>query len=263
MSATIAMRMVGADFLKIRKKLGTMIWALVLALGPVVLVFLFRELHNSATAGGTEGYEDSVTAISLIIGPIAAILIGTDAGAIDSSAGVFRDLVVTGRDRLAIFAARVPAALGLCWLIIVFAYLVAILGTFAFAGTNPTPDSSLLLEGLVFSMFSTGVICVVAVGFASLTNSRPAALTVLIMWHLIASPILANISSLGSPRKLLLSQAIGHFSPFSSGDGGGGGHHDAHGVVLTMSGATAVVVVLGWLVVFLALGAWRTRKMDA
>jgi hypothetical protein len=111
-------------------------------------------------------------------------------------------------------------------------------------------------------MFSTGVICVVAVGVASLTNSRPAALTVLIMWHLIASPILANISSLGSPRNLLLSQAIGHFSPLSSGGGGGGGHGD-HGVVLTMSGGTAVAVVLGWIVLFLALGAWRTRTMDA
>ena len=244
MNPTIAVQMFGADFLKLRKKL------------------LFRELHNSATAGGTEGYEDSLTALARIIGPVAAILIGTDAGAIDSSAGVFRDLVVTGRDRLAIFAARVPAALALCWLIVVFSYLVSIAGTFAFAGSNPTPDSSLLFNGLIFSMFSTGVICVVAVGVASLTNSRPAALTVLIMWHLIASPILANISSLGSPRNLLLSQAIGHFSPLSSGGGGGGGHGD-HGVVLTMSGGTAVAVVLGWIVLFLALGAWRTRTMDA
>jgi hypothetical protein len=30
-----------------------------------------------------------------------------------------------------------------------------------------------------------------------------------------------------------------------------------------MSGATAVIVLLGWLIVFLALGAWRTRTMDA
>jgi hypothetical protein len=30
-----------------------------------------------------------------------------------------------------------------------------------------------------------------------------------------------------------------------------------------MSGGTALVVILVWLVVFLALGAWRTRTMDA
>ena len=30
-----------------------------------------------------------------------------------------------------------------------------------------------------------------------------------------------------------------------------------------MSTGTAVIVTLGWIVVFLALGAWRTRTMDA
>ena len=63
----------------------------------------------------------------------------------------------------------------------------------------------------------------VAVGFASLTGSRPAALTALIGWQLIASRILENIESLGSSRKLILSQAIAHFSPISLIDGHGPG----------------------------------------
>jgi ABC-type transport system involved in multi-copper enzyme maturation permease subunit len=261
----VALRMTGADFLKLRKKRGTLIWALVLALAPVVIMFIFREANNSSTAGGVSAYRDSLRVIALIFGPLAAILIGTDGGAIDTTAGVFRDMVVTGRSRLALFGARVPASLALCWLIVMAAYLTAIVGTFAFAGGEPTPDTALLANGLAFSLFSTGVVCVVAVGFASLTTSRPAALTVLIMWHLIASPILANITSLGSARNALLSQAFAHFSPLSFTDGGGGGHggHGPGAVVLTMSGSTAVIVVLGWLAVFLALGAWRTRTMDA
>ena len=40
-------------------------------------------------------------------------------------AGVFRDLVVTGRSRLALFASRVPAALALCWLVIGAGYALA------------------------------------------------------------------------------------------------------------------------------------------
>jgi hypothetical protein len=100
---------------------------------------------------------------------------------------------------------------------------------------------------------------VVAVGFASLTGSRPAALTVLIGWQLVASPILANISSLGSARRLVLSQAITHFSPVNLGDRGG----PRGGTTVTMSGGVALIVIAGWLVVFLALGAWRTRTMDA
>ena len=30
-----------------------------------------------------------------------------------------------------------------------------------------------------------------------------------------------------------------------------------------MSGGIALLVLVGWMVVFLALGAWRTRTMDA
>ncbi len=78
-----------------------------------------------------------------------------------------------------------------------------------------------MLNGLLFTLFSTGVMCVVAVGFASLTGSRPAALTVLIGWQLIASRILENIESLGSSRELILSQAVAHFSPISLDDGHG------------------------------------------
>ena len=52
-----------------------------------------------------------------------------------------------------------------------------------------------------------------------------------------------------------MSQAIAHFSPVHVGEGG-------HGATVTMSAGMALLVLL-WLVVFLALGAWRTRTMDA
>ena len=42
-----------------------------------------------------------------------------------------------------------------------------------------------------------------------------------------------------------------------------GGHGPRGGATVTMSTGVAVAVVLLWLVVFLALGAWRTRTMDA
>ncbi len=260
MSPTIAMRMFGADFLKIRKKRGTLIWALVLALAPLLIFFIVAAAQhssnpNNAPAGGLSGYRDAIRILAAFFGPLAAIMIGTDSGAGDVTAGVFRDLVVTGRSRLALFASRAPAALALTWAVVCIGYALTLIGTFAFASGTPTPAASLLVNGFAYSLLSTGVVCVVAVGFASLTASRPAALTVLIGWQLVASPILANIESLGNSRKLVLSQAISHFSPVRL-DGG-------RGSVVTMSGATAVIVLLGWLAVFLALGAWRTRTMDA
>ncbi len=266
MSTAIAVRMVGADFLKLRKKRGTLIWALVLVLAPLLVFFIVRAVQHSSSpaekspAGGITGYTDALRVLAAFFGPLAAIMIGTDGGAGDIAAGVFRDLVVTGRSRLALFGARVPAAVGVCWLVVIAGYLLTLVGTYALASGTPTPDAALAVNGLLFTLLSTGVVCVVAVGFAALTGSRPAALTVLIGWQLVASRILENISSLGSSRKLILSQAVAHFSPVNLGDGG---HGPRGGATVTMSTATAVIVVLGWLVLFLALGAWRTRTMDA
>ncbi len=265
MNPTIALRMVGADFLKLRKKRSTLVWALVLAVAPLAIYFIVKTAQHSSSpsehgpAGGIHGYEDAMPVVALFFGPLAAIMIGTDGGAGDLAAGVFRDLVVTGRSRVALFAARVPAALGLCWLVMLVAYAVLALGTYALASGTPTPGGALMIDGLLFTLFSTGIVCVIAVGFASLTGSRPAALTVLIGWQLIASRILENIESLGSSRKLILSQAVAHFSPI-----GLSGHHGPRGgATVTMSTSTAVIVALAWIVVFLALGAWRTRTMDA
>lgn len=267
MSTAVAARMTGADILKLRKRRSTLIWALLLTLLPLVLYFVVSAVQHSSNpvahgpAGGLNGFQDSLRIVALFFGPLAAILVGTDAGAGDSAAGVFRDLVVTGRSRLALFATRVPAALALTWAIMVLAYALSMIGTFVFADGASTPSASMAVNGFGFTLLSTGVICAIAVGLASLTTSRPAALVALIGWQLIASPILTNISSLGSARKLVLREAIAHFSPVSLD--GGHGHGPARGGAVTMGSATAIAVMAVWLVVFLVLGAWRTRTMDA
>ncbi|MDE3069778.1 MAG: hypothetical protein KGJ43_03525 [Acidobacteriota bacterium] len=258
----VAVQMVAADMLKLRRRLGTVIWSLVLALGPLVVYFIVRAAQHSSNpskyeaAGGVHGFPDALRLLALFFGPLAGILIGVEGGAGDAAAGVFRDLVATGRSRLALFAARVPAALALSLALTVAGYAVLALGTYALASGTPTPDAALMLNGFGLSVLSICAVSAVAVGFASLTNSRPAALTALIGWQLVASPIIAGISSLGSSRNLLLSQAVAHFSPIALNGG-------RHGATVNMSQGTALAVIAGWLVVFLALGAWRTRTMDA
>jgi ABC-type transport system involved in multi-copper enzyme maturation permease subunit len=256
----VALRMFDADLLKLRKKRGTLVWVVVLALAPVIILFTVKAIQHSSNpvkyepAGGTQGFSDGLRLLCLFFGPLAAVLIGVEAGTGDSSAGVFRDLVVTGRSRLALFASRVPAALAVCWAVTIVGYGLVLLATFAFASNLPTPDGALVLNGLGFSLLATGVVCVIAVGFASLTASKPAAITALIGWQLVASPLIANISSLGRGRDVLLSQALVHFSPV---------HVSDRGASVTMGQGTALLVVAVWLAGFLALGAWRTRTMDA
>ncbi len=258
----IAIRMSAADFLKLRKRRATSIWTLVLALGPLLLYFTVRAIQHSsdplkyAPAGGLAGFPDALRLLAIFFGPLAAILIGVEAGTGDVSAGVFRDLVATGRARLALFASRLPAALALCWLVSAAGYALLLVGTFAFASGSPTPGAGLLAEGFGFSLLATGAICAVAVGLASLAASRTVALTVLIGWQMVASPLLAKISSLGSSRDAVLSQALVHFSPVEISGG-------MHSATVVMSTGTALAVLAAWLIAFLALGAWRTRTMDA
>jgi ABC-type transport system involved in multi-copper enzyme maturation permease subunit len=260
MNATVAAEMAGADFLKLRKKRGTLIWALVLAVAPVIVFLTVKAVQHSSNpikyeaAGGTPGFSDGIRAIALFFTPLAAILIGVEAGAGDISAGVFRDLVVTGRSRGALFASRVPAALALCWSVVSVSFAFLLGGSFLFASNLATPDAALILNGLAFTLLASGVVCVVAVGLASLTSSKPASITALIGWQLVASPLVSQIGSLGSAREGLLSQAVAHFSPVHVGDRGGS---------VALSQGTAVIVLAAWMAVFLALGAWRTRRMDA
>jgi len=256
----IALSMFDADFLKLRRKRGTLVWALVLAVAPVVVFIAVKAIQHSSNpgrygpAGGSQGFSDGLRVLALFFDPLAAVLIGVEAGTGDASAGVFRDLVVTGRSRIAVFASRVPAALALCWLVTVAGFALLVAATYIFAASLPTPNAALILNGLGFLLLSTGVVCAVAVGFASLTTSKPASITALIGWQLVASPLIATISSLGSVRKGLLSQAVGHFSPVHVGD---------RGAAVTMSMGTAIIALVAWLAVFLALGAWHTRNMDA
>jgi ABC-type transport system involved in multi-copper enzyme maturation permease subunit len=260
-AVTVAAQMVGADFLKLRRKRGILIWALVLAVAPILIFFLVTVIQHSSNpqkygpAGGAHNFSEGLSVLALGFGPLAALLIGVEAGTGDASAGVFRELVVTGRSRLTLFASRVPAALVMCFIVIGSAFVLLLLGAFVFAGNLPTPDGSLILDSLGFALLATGMVCAVAVGVASLTTSKPGAIIALIAWQIVASPLIAHIGSLGSARKGLLSQAIAHFSPVNV-EGG-------HGATVTMSGGLAFIVLVAWLIVFLGLGAWRTSTMDA
>ena len=50
MNATVAAQMTSADFLKLRKKRGTVIWALVLAILPLLAFFIVRAVQHSSNA---------------------------------------------------------------------------------------------------------------------------------------------------------------------------------------------------------------------
>ena len=149
-----------------------MIWSLVLALGPVLIYFIAAVIEHATNpgkygpAGGAQNFSDGLRVIALFFGPLAALLIGVEAGTGDAAAGVFRDLVVTGRSRLALFASRVPAALAVTFAMMLGAYLLLLIGTFAFASNLADARRVADPQRPGLHAASTGMLCVVAVGFA-------------------------------------------------------------------------------------------------
>jgi len=102
--------------LEIRKRRGLMITMVVLIIVPTVLFYGLRLLfhavdpHGYGLAGSPQFFSQSTNLIDEF-GFIAAAALGAAAGTTDLSDGMFRHLVITGRSRLALYLARIPAGL--------------------------------------------------------------------------------------------------------------------------------------------------------
>jgi ABC-2 family transporter protein len=254
----IARQMVRAEILKLRRNRAVMAFAALLSVVVVMLMFGFAAVEHASNpaqngpAGGLEGFHRTLKLLGLLFGPLTAILIATEAGTADNASGVFRDLVATGRSRLALFLVRLPAAAAVSLAFIGAAYALALIGTFAFAGGTATPSVSLIVRSAVWIAAANAIIVSLAVGVGSLTGSRAVTLTAVIGWQAVATQALLNVTALGSARDALLTPSIGRLAPIDLRLDG-----------VTMASGVAVVVVVLWAIVPAALGAWRTRVRDA
>ena len=256
---TVARQMIGADLLRLRKKRGMVALALAVVLVPLVIMTGYDVVKHASDpahfspAGGMNNYGRLLDLLGVFMGPVAAILIGAEAGAGDLAAGVFRDNVLTGRSRTALFLSRIPAAVAVTLGITAVAYVLGVAATFAFAGGLATPSLSLILQSVAWLALANSVVCVIALGLASLTGSRTGTITALIGWELVLSPLIVEATSLGSLRRGLLDSVLIFFKPGPL----------TGPPVIPMPVAVAVVVTIAWLLAIPALGAWRMRTRDA
>ena len=136
--------------LEIRKRRGLMITMLVLIMLPVVLFYGFRLLFHAAdphtyAPAGSPGNFSQLTNLIAEFGFIAAAALGAAAGTTDLSDGMFRHLVITGRSRLALYLARIPAGLAIIVPLTALAFAMNCLVT-SYEGT-PQP-TTVALYGL-------------------------------------------------------------------------------------------------------------------
>ncbi len=111
--------MIAARFHELRKRRGLMVLLAGVTVGlPTAYLLLRLILHAAAprtygTAGGYTVYVGLVAGVLYVFGFIVAATLGATAGSVDLTEGMFRHHVVTGRSRLALYLARIPAGLGI------------------------------------------------------------------------------------------------------------------------------------------------------
>jgi len=129
--------------LEIRKRRGLMVTMLVLIALPTVLILGLRLLFHAVDPhsygpAGTPALFSQLSNLTAEFGFIAAAALGAAAGTTDLSEGMFRHLVITGRSRLALYLARIPAGLAILVPLVALVFAMNCLVT-SFEGTpNPT-----------------------------------------------------------------------------------------------------------------------------
>ena len=252
-------RLVAAELLKLRKRRGLVASGLALTVLPMLVAYaILVSLHAAnpakhGPAGGLRNFSDSIDLLTTL-SVIAAILIGSTLGASDLSSGVFRELVVTGRSRLALFAARVPAGLALLWVFVGAGFAVTATGSTVFAGSLPAPGWRLLLETGAWLGLVSGLSLLLALSVSALVGSRGTTIGIVFAWQIVVTPLLLQIKALGPLREGLLGAGTERLQPSALISGP---------TEVRMSLAAATAVLLGWTIVALAVGAWRTVTRDA
>jgi hypothetical protein len=136
--------MITTKHLELRKRRGLLMVAVLLIVGLPVLVLGLRLLFH-AVDPKRYGPAGSPSVFEFLCQPMAefgfiiAATLGATAGTTDLTDGMFRHLVITGRSRLALYLARIPAGLSIVLPLVAVAFAIVCLVT-CYAGT-PQPTS--------------------------------------------------------------------------------------------------------------------------
>ncbi len=136
--------------LEIRKRRGLLITVAVLIVAPTVLIYGLRLLFHAVDPhsyglAGSPAIFSQLCNLMAEFGFIAAVALGAAAGTTDLTDGMFRHLVITGRSRLALYLARIPAGLAVTVPLVALAFAMNCLVT---SYESPLPPTSVSMNGL-------------------------------------------------------------------------------------------------------------------
>jgi hypothetical protein len=370
--------MITTRFMELRKRRGLMIALIAINVG-IPVVFLAVRLITHAVdpksygpAGGYSIFTTLVIGFMYILGFIVAAFVGSTAGSVDLTEGMFRHLVITGRSRLALYFARIPAGLAIVIAMVAVGYTIVcavcvfaaptqlsydgitvpqglsrpaldnwaashadeVICNFNFhggPGLNGTPPSvpcgngqtsgpppgttitnkngqtitvptnvsqaqvrafavtianqdyvdysanftvpsiSLMFDVGLWIALEATIGFMVGLGLSSLIGQRTVPVVLMIVLELILTPIFSRhvISHLVNLERGIVGVAMLHLepghltTPFGGGGPGGGGGGGGLSSLIPESTLTASLVIVGWIVFWTAIGAWRMMTRDA
>ena len=339
--------LIATKHLELRKRRGLMITVAVMTIGPAVLVLGLRlafHLFDPAHYGpaGDPDTFNAIVNLTAEFGFIIAAVVGAAAGTTDLNDGVFRYLVITGRSRLALYLARIPAGLAILVPVVAVAFSMVCLVT-SYEGvpqpatvsvgtgvsvpaqldqaqlqtwvaahpqqaaqafspspvpgsgpgrlttaqgittefTNYTAAEDAALNPAANEMFKIGLWLelevaigfLVGLGLGALTGQRTLSTILLIGLEIIVTPILARVQIpyFLNGQRLDVGVAMDQLRPAALAPATGGGPGPG-GLLFGGRGALGIPpmptwamisVIVGWIVVWSVIGAWRMMTRDA
>jgi len=267
--------LISAKFLELRKRRTLMIVTAAFTVGLPVIFYGIRLLYHLGNPAryAPAGAPNAFATIGILMaefGFIAAAALGATAGTTDLTDGMFRHLVITGRSRLALYLARIPAGLSILLSLAAAGFTVACLVT-AFLGSPQAPGAVTLSPG---AMAGAGLWLelylvigfTVGLGLGALMGQRTVPVILLTVLMIIITPALAShaLPYFLDGERLVVGVAMDQLQPAALaggtriGPGGGAGLQ-----IPPMPTWAMITVIAGWITGWSAIGAWKMAARDA
>ena len=268
--------LIGAKILELRKRrvLITLTVAFTIAL-PVIfygirLIYHLSDPARYAPAGAPSAFATAGTVMDEF-GFIIAVALGATAGTADLTDGMFRHLVITGRSRLALYLARIPAGLSILLSLAAVGFTVACLATSFLASPLPVgaviPSPGAMAGAGGWLELDLVIGFTIGLGLASLMGQRTVPVILLIVLEIIITPALTDHALPGfiDGQRLAVGVAMDQLKPAALAGGTtigpGGGPRVLH--IPPMPTWAMITVIAGWIIGWSAIGAWKMATRDA
>jgi hypothetical protein len=267
--------LIGVKFLELRRRRVLMAVTAAFTVGTPVIFYGIREIYHVSDPAhsGPAGADAFANVVTLMaeFGFIVAVMLGATAGTSDLTDGMFRHLVITGRSRLALYLARIPAGLSILLFLAAVGFTVTALATAFLSGPEPASvvaalPGDLARSGLWLELDLT-IGFAVGLGLGSLMGQRTVPVVLLTVWQIIITPALADhvLPHLINAQRIIVGVAMDQLKPAVLAGGvtlGPGGGIQPRALPPMPTWAMTAIIV-GWILGWLAIGAWKMATRDA